>query len=58
MDPRSGSGMTRWWLLGMTEEGLIRFPIGVGNDNCVVGDDGRAGVRVVFGLLILNELNG
>ena len=45
LDPRSGSGMTR--------EVLIRFPIGV-------GDDGRAGVRVVFGfgLLILNELNG
>ena len=60
LDPRSGSGMTRWWLSGMTEEVLIRFPIGVGNDNCVVGDDGRAGVRVVFafGLLILIELNG
>ena len=45
----------------MTRDVLIRFPIGVGNDNCVVGDDGddgRAGVRVVFGLLILNELNG
>ena len=24
---------------GMTEEVLIRFPIGVGNDNCVVGND-------------------
>ena len=60
MDPRSGSGMTDVLLLGMTVEVLIRFPIGVGNDNCVVGDDGRAGVRVVFGfgLLILIELNG
>ena len=45
MDPQSGSGMT--------VEVLIRFPIGV-------GDDVRAGVRVVFGfvLLILIELNG
>ena len=56
LDPRSESGMTV----------LIRFPIGVGYDNCVVGDDGCAlvgddgcaGVRVVFGLLILIELNG
>ena len=52
LDPRSGSGMTR--------EVLIRFPIGVGDDNCVVVDDGCAEVRVVlgFGLLILIELNG
>ena len=51
LDPRSGSGMM--------VEVLIRFQIGVGNDNCVVGDDGRAGVRVVFafGLLILIVLN-
>lgn len=33
MDPRSGSGMTDVFLLGMTVEVLIRFPIGVGDEN-------------------------
>ena len=28
------------FLLGMMMEMLIRFPIRVGNDNCVVGDEG------------------
>ncbi len=33
------SGMTDEFGSGMTRM-LIRFPIGVGNDYCVVGDDG------------------
>ena len=40
LDPRSGSGMKRM---------LIRFPIGVGNDNCVVGNEN--GVVVVSGVI-------
>ena len=32
-------GMTREFVSWMTVEVLIRFPIGVGNDYCVVGND-------------------
>ena len=38
----------------MMVEVLIRFPIGVGDDNCVVGDDRRAGVRVVLWVWVIN----